>query len=417
MKAVLSGRWWPRLVPRRISAQVALVMVLAVLIIHAVLTSVFEIERRMGRGPGRGFDAAFVTADLLRHAPDTAARQAIFAAALSAFPGVSWERTDRMVAVPGADRDRSPPVVEVGTGEFFKMAPPGRPWLGGLTINLLFLTVSVGLLALWAARQITAPLTAFAEAASRYEPSQVPEPLPERGPREIRDAVRAFNAMRLRIGSLVDDRTRMLAALGHDLRTPLTRLRLHAEFVEDAGQREQMLRDLDQMMKMVDAAVSYLRGERGRPEPVSMDLAACAQTVCDGFADLGFNVVFTGDRLVTAGRPDEIERALTNLVDNAVKYGGSAIVRVEACADEAIVRVLDDGPGIPAAQLEAVTQPFVRGDAARGMSAGSGFGLGLSIARAVAEGHGGRLVLANRSPRGLEASLHLPRARAAPSRG
>ncbi len=203
---------------------------------------------------------------------------------------------------------------------------------------------------------------------------------------------------------LLDDRTQMLAAISHDLRTPITRLRLRAEFIEDDRAREMTLRDLDQMNGLVESALSFVRdgqGSASEGEPLLIDLASVVQTVCDGFIDIGAAVSLERSRhVLVRGRPDDLERALTNLVDNAVKYGGGARILMGPARQSeppgVAVEVLDDGPGIPEAERHAMLQPFVRGDRARNLNAATGFGLGLSIVLAIVEGHGGRLTLENR---------------------
>ncbi|MFY9291072.1 MAG: ATP-binding protein, partial [Methylorubrum rhodinum] len=249
-------------------------------------------------------------------------------------------------------------------------------------------------------------------------------PLPKRGPEEVLALARALDRMRARVLRLLDDRTQMLAAISHDLRTPITRLRLRAEFIEDERAREMTLRDLDQMNGLVESALSYVRDGQGgasEGEPALIDLASVVQTVCDGFSDVGAAVSLERSRhVLVRGRPDDLQRALTNLVDNAVKYGGGARIRmgpargmdVQGACPGVAVEVLDDGPGIPEAERHAMLQPFVRGDRARNLNAATGFGLGLSIVLAIVEGHGGRLTLENRRTDGkvggLCARIELP---------
>jgi signal transduction histidine kinase len=211
---------------------------------------------------------------------------------------------------------------------------------------------------------------------------------------------------------MVEDRTRMLAAVSHDLRTPITRMRLRAEFVEDEDLRRQLLRDLDQMAAMVHSALSYLRDGQDRQTPSLVDLASLLQTICDDFADAGQNVSYEGpDRVLAKVRADEVERAVTNLVENAIKYSGTpAIVRLRPASQRDVeIDVIDHGPGIPDERKAAMLEPFARGDEARTMNEEStGFGLGLAIARAAAQAHGGDLVLVSAVPSGLIATLRLP---------
>jgi signal transduction histidine kinase len=290
-----------------------------------------------------------------------------------------------------------------------RIAPaPPRPWLGPFQMTVIFVVVILALLGFWAARVLTRPLTAFASAAENFRLDQEAPPLPERGPEEIRVAAVALNRMRERIRALVENRTHMLAAMGHDLRTPVTRMRLRAEFIEDEAVRTQMLRDVAQMQAMIDSALSFLRdGEAGSAASM-IDVASTLQTICDEVADLGRAVTYEGpahQSIVAHG--DELHRAVANLVDNALRYGKTVVLRLRTEADRVTIEVEDDGPGI-SGDKAAMLEPFVRGDAARRMNDQSGFGLGLPIARAVAAAHGGTLSLHDRTPQGLLARITLP---------
>ena len=274
---------------------------------------------------------------------------------------------------------------------------------------MLFGAISVTLLGLWAARALTAPLSSFAKAAESFSLNGAAAPLPERGPEEIRSAARALNRMRERITTLIDDRTRMLAAISHDLRTPITRLRLRSEFIEDELHRGQMLRDLDQMRSMLESVLSFLRNDSKLESMTLIDIASTLQLVTDQFADMGSKVSYDGPghAMVTA-RPDDLHRAVTNLVENAVKFGAEALIRLRISPQAVTIEVEDDGPGISDARKEIMLEPFVRGDDARNMDEASGFGLGLSIARAIVVAHGGELTLNDRQPHGLIVRIDLP---------
>ncbi len=275
---------------------------------------------------------------------------------------------------------------------------------------MIFAGMASLLLGLWAARGLVGPLRALAAAAREFDIDGETKPLPRRGPEEIRVAAAAFEAMRRRIRSLVDDRTRMLAAMGHDLRTPITRLRLRSEFVTDEKLRADILCDLAGMTEMIEGALTYL-SEGRHAEPLGLvDLSAMIQTICDPWVDLDRQIEYQGpDHMVRRVRPMAMGRALSNLVDNALKYGRRCIVRLsEDAAGGVVIEVEDDGPGIPEADHEAMLRPFVRGDAARNMDDHRGFGLGLAIVKAVIDGHGGRLVLSAAVPHGLIARVELP---------
>jgi signal transduction histidine kinase len=276
-------------------------------------------------------------------------------------------------------------------------------------VTLLFAAISVTLLGLWAARALTAPLSSFARAAESFSLNGAAAPLPERGPEEVRSVAKALNRMRDRITTLIDDRTRMLAAISHDLRTPITRMRLRSEFIEDHVHRSHMLGDLDQMRSMLESVLSFLRNDRKFESMTLVDIATTLQLVTDQFADMGHKVVYDGPQhAVVTARPDDLHRSITNLVENAVRFGAEATIRLSVSPNTVTIDVEDDGPGISDARKQAMLEPFVRGDDARNMDETAGFGLGLSIARAIVLAHGGELSLNDRQPHGLIVRIELP---------
>lgn len=281
----------------------------------------------------------------------------------------------------------------------------GAPWLMALMTAFICVTV----LGLWAARALTRPLSSFARAAEDFSLDRAAEPLPERGPEEIRAVARALNRMHERIARLMSDRTRMLAAISHDLRTPITRLRLRAEFIEDEGNRKRMLIDLDQMRAMLESVLSLLRDDRKIEAVTLVDIASTLQLVADQFGDMGHVVHYDGPASATAAaRPDDLHRGITNLVENAVRFGAEVTIRLDVSGSTFVIGVEDDGPGISDARKQEMLEPFVRGDDARTMDDATGFGLGLSIARAIAIAHGGELSLHDRKPHGLIVRMQLP---------
>jgi signal transduction histidine kinase len=281
----------------------------------------------------------------------------------------------------------------------------GGPWM----MTLLFAVISLTLLGLWAARALTAPLSSFARAAEEFSLDGTAAPLPERGPEEIRSVAKALNRMRQRITALIDDRTKMLAAISHDLRTPITRMRLRSEFIEDDGHRSRMLHDLDQMRSMLESVLSFLRNDRKLESMTLVDIASTLQLITDQFTDMGHKASYEGpEHAMATVRPDDLHRSVTNLVENAVKFGAEAIVRLIASPDVMTIEVEDDGPGISDARKDVMLEPFVRGDDARNMDEASGFGLGLSIARSIVLAHGGELSLHDREPHGLIVRIRLP---------
>ncbi|HTJ58964.1 MAG TPA: ATP-binding protein [Devosiaceae bacterium] len=273
----------------------------------------------------------------------------------------------------------------------------------------IFALVFLPLTYFWAAWGLSRQLNNFARAAGDFSLEGAHKQLPETGPEEIQQVARALNRMRDRIMELLSDRTRMLSAIGHDLRTPITRLRLRAEFIEDEHTRLDILRDLERMNRMVNSALTYIRDGMETERPVPIDLPALLRTVTDNFIDAGERLSYEGDEhLSIKAQPDAMVRAVENLIENGLKYGSHVVVRSERRdGDRIAIEVEDDGVGISADKREAMLEPFVRGDAARNSAAG-GFGLGLSITAAIAKSHGGELQLAHGEMGGLLARLVLP---------
>jgi len=271
------------------------------------------------------------------------------------------------------------------------------------------------LLGLWAARALTAPLSSFARAAESFSLNGAAAPLPERGPEEIRSVAKALNRMRERITALIDDRTKMLAAISHDLRTPITRMRLRSEFIEDDSHRSRMLHDLDQMRSMLESVLSFLRNDRTLESMTLVDVASTLQLVADQFADMGHKLVYDGPgHALAMVRPDDLHRSVTNLAENAVRFGAEATIRLRLAADTMTIDVEDDGPGISDERKDVMLEPFVRGDDARNMDDVTGFGLGLSIARQLAEAQGGSVSYADRPGGGSIFKFEIPAAKLEP---
>jgi signal transduction histidine kinase len=278
-----------------------------------------------------------------------------------------------------------------------------------LIVRLLVTLMIVTAVVMLAVRQATQPLKQLAQAADTLGRDLDAPALAEVGPIETRRAAQAFNRMQARIKRLVSERSRALAAVSHDLRTPLTRLRLRAELVDDAKLRDQMAADLDAMAAMIDATLDYLRGLQTSEAVRPIDINALLASMSEDALVLGRRISIQGQALTPyAGRLSALRRALQNLIDNAIKYGSCAHLRVEDDAGELRIMVEDEGPGIEPGELARVTEPYYRPDASRNSATG-GVGLGLSIAKDIALLHGGDLVLANRPQGGLCATLKLPR--------
>ena len=287
---------------------------------------------------------------------------------------------------------------------------PDQSWLGfsaalfrtptsepATLLSTTAMAVGVLLLSLVVVRIISRPLRDLAAAADRIGEAGPAVVVPEEGPLEVRHAAQAFNRMQARLDQLIADRTQALAAVSHDLRTPLARLRLRAGFLEDSDVQRQVDADLDEMEAMIGSTLAYLRGEAEHEPRRVADVAAMLETLCDDAADAGRPAVYSGPsqaRLLC--RPVSLKRAFFNLIDNAVKYGERTRVTLEDAPDAITVSVDDDGPGIPEPDLQLVFEPFRRLEASRNCGTG-GSGLGLTIARQAIISHGGLVTLANRS--------------------
>jgi signal transduction histidine kinase len=277
--------------------------------------------------------------------------------------------------------------------------------------SLLIMLLGILVLGVWATRWVGRPASTFALAADRLGRDVNAPPLPEDGPLEMRQAVAAFNEMQARIRRFVDDRTRMLAAISHDLRSPLTRLRLRADMLPDELTRARMLDDIDEMETMVASALDFARGESGDEKTEAVDLAATLATICDNASDVGLAASYAWEgRLLYDCRPKALKRALTNLVENAARYGHRAEVRGHIDEGTVTIVIDDDGPGIPEAEIEAVFEPFYRLDDSRNRKSG-GVGLGMTVARSIIRAHGGDIHLLNRPNGGLRATVTLPPAK------
>jgi signal transduction histidine kinase len=219
---------------------------------------------------------------------------------------------------------------------------------------------------------------------------------------------KAFNAMQARIRRLIDDRTQTLAAVSHDLRTPITRLRLRTEFVGDRDLRRMIDGDLDEMERMIDSTLAFLRGAGGE-ESKAIDIGSVLRTICDQAADAGHDVVLSGsERAALYGKPLAIKRAFSNLIDNAIKYGERARVSLVDGPNDLVVTIEDEGPGITECEQERVFDPFYRIEGSRSRETG-GTGLGLTLARTVVRSHGGEIMLENRPNGGLRVVVSLPK--------
>lgn len=284
---------------------------------------------------------------------------------------------------------------------------PIEPWLFTL-LWFVVIAAIIAALTFWSTWRLLRPLKVLVSKAQDWRAGQEPTPLPARGPLEFRAIATAFNDMQDEISRFVRDRSELVVALSHDLRTPLTRLQLRAEYIDDPEQRQRMLDELHFMEVLTDQLLSFA-SLNPRNEPMQrVDIAVLLTTLCDDRSDAGAVVEYAGPvHMVIDCRPTAILRAMMNLIENAIKYSDFAYVALHAEADGACIFIRDSGPGIPENELERVLQPFYRVDASRSRETG-GLGMGLSVARAIVLEHRGSITLRNRRPHGLEVEIRLP---------
>lgn len=286
-------------------------------------------------------------------------------------------------------------------------APGGAPHASPLIVQFATMAAISAVGIIFVMSRLTSPLKKLSKAAAALGRGESAAKLEEKGPREVLDTIRAFNDMQERLSRFVHDRTKMLAALGHDLRTPITTLRLRAEFIEDEETRQKILETLDEMFEMAEATLSFAREEAAQEKTRLVDVSALISTVCADLSDTGFPVECADPGSITLRcRPSGLKRAFRNILENAVAYGRRARVTVEHRRGDVAIVVDDDGPGIPASDMERVFSPFVRLENSRNTDTG-GVGLGLAIARSIIRNHGGDIVLQNRPEGGLRVTISL----------
>lgn len=288
-------------------------------------------------------------------------------------------------------------------------AGSGPPRFGGwLVWQTAILYVTVLLPLLWLGRRMARPMRQLTASAQQFARTGAADPVDESGPGDVRELTMAFNAMRARIVAMLDEKDRMLGAIGHDLRTPLASLRVRAESVEDEGERARMSETIEEMNRMLEDILSLARAGRSTQAAQKVDLAALADAVVEDFLELGSPVdLADSERAVAFVRPRQIRRALRNLIENAIVYGDRAHVSVMREDGAIRIAVADDGPGIAQDRMAEMLEPFTRLEGSRNRETG-GAGLGLALVRAIMAEHQGELRLANRPEGGLEASLVLP---------
>ncbi|WNO55136.1 ATP-binding protein [Stakelama saccharophila] len=311
----------------------------------------------------------------------------------------------------------------VGTELRIAVEVPGSGWLNVRTpwpdsSNFIFWqliaqTLVIYLVTLipmfWIGRRIARPLRDLATAARTFDPSTPGTDVEERGPGDVRAVIIAFNQLSDRVAAMLDEKDRMLGAIGHDLRTPLAALRVRIESVEDDGDRAKMADTIDEMNRTLDDILSLARLGRPSEPATQVDLSALVDAVVEDFRDIGADVTAEETpRILVRIRPSLMRRALRNLIENAVKYAGAAEVALNQDDGHVGIAVADRGPGIPDDKLAAVFDPFTRLESSRNRETG-GIGLGLALARAIVREAGGEIVLANRDGGGLVATIRLPK--------
>ena len=379
---------------------------------------------------------------------ESGGRSALFAAMLQRYIGESRNVRARVSEAPAASprADWTPGSMMKGRGPMMEGGPPYGPgyryppsmaltaqvqlndgtwvtvenrqplqianWPYRLLWSIAILIAAALAAALIAVRWATQPLAALAGAAEELGRNVNRPPLPETGPIEVARAARAFNTMQSRLIEYLRSRTQLLAAMSHDLKTPITRLRLRSELLDDPKLRERYAEDLHELESMVGATLDFLRGIDEKETARAIDVVAMLESIQADLQETGARVTLSGEaRSPYVGQRSALRRAIANLLDNAIKYGASAHVEVRDSADELAIRVQDQGPGIAPEELEKVFEPFYRIEGSRSRETG-GTGLGLAIARQIARAHGGEVALINRPGGGLEACLSLPRLKA-----
>ena len=296
-------------------------------------------------------------------------------------------------------------------GQWVSIASAVRERAPLLVRTLLFQTITIYLLMLipliFLGRYISRPLKSLTARARSFQPGES-EILEEQGPPDTRELIRAFNDMSSRVTSMLNEKDVMLGAIGHDLRTPLAALRVRVENVEDEAERSRMVAGIEDMDQMLNDILSLARLGRSTEPSGPVDIRSLIETIVDEFTDLGHIVHYQrGEKQIATVRETLLRRALRNLIGNAILYGKSADISVEMSGDKLMIIVDDDGPGIPEDRIDAMFEPFQRGEISRNRATG-GSGLGLTLARAIARDHGGDIILENREQGGLRAILCLP---------
>ncbi|MEQ4618331.1 MAG: ATP-binding protein [Corticimicrobacter sp.] len=298
--------------------------------------------------------------------------------------------------------------VEAREEQGWRITEPWQVFLDYFVRIYLLRILLLIIVVLWAVRLVTRPILRLARAAQALEQDLGSPPMPVEGPVEVRHAATAFNSMQRRLATQLEERTRFLAAVSHDLRSPVTRLMLRTEMLPDSSLKERFRSDLEHMESMIAATLDFMKSGDPGEQRQRIDLNSMLESLRQDAADLGHDVLLHGQtRRTLRGYPRSLKRCLENLLDNALRYGHHATLNIHDEANQIVIVIRDDGPGIPADHLARITEPFYRVESSRNSTTG-GYGLGLSIARAVIDTHAGTLSFISPPEGGLEVRVTLP---------
>ena len=432
-----------RLRPDHLAGQIALLILAAIVMFHLTLTTIQHFTDPDGRPPIIEPSEFIASALLAIDAAPVSERGDVLAALGKAAPWANFSVRDQPPDLPAVNADLNELKSHLWAGARVVAASKATDKRGGTIVvalrkggyavvttpeprrslwasmsstqhraptlpmrllerSALFFFLCASILTVWISSAVVAPLVKLAREAERYPAENAHlRPIAEAGPREVRDLTRALNRMQSRIEAMIEARSHALAAISHDLRTIITRVRLRSEFIADVELKEKMLHDADLMDSMLYKNLQHLRDAKSAPDRGLIDLDSVLQTVSDQFADLGHDVTYRGGQhQIILGSLTEMQRVFNNLVENAVTYAKKVVITLDQPSPEVIrVDVADDGPGIRAENKQRVLEPFVRGEPARNMNDHSGFGLGLSIVRSLVEDVGGGLQLLDQAAR------------------
>lgn len=311
------------------------------------------------------------------------------------------------------NQERLALTIALGPGEWLNAEfawPPGASLLPELIFASLVAALALLVVALWLSYRFSGPLQRLSLASERMTDGKAVEPVPETGPFALRSAARAFNTMSRRLMATLENQRTLLASIAHDLRTPITSLVIKSEFIADPDLKERMRVSLEELQATTEAALEAAQTGMGEERPREVDVTALIESLCADLADLGGDVTFVESPALNAScRPNEVRKAVRNLIENGVRYGARTRVAVTGGDEALAISVDDDGPGLKADEMARAFEPFTRLGATPGKA--SGYGLGLTLARTVARNHGGDVVLANRGSGGLRATLTLQQTR------